>query len=435
MTKVEIEYDYSGVDRVVGIPTTGQLITFQKQMAKVQTSYKCNIAEARDHGWSWIMCTQAQWILKRGITAQVPVPTDPGPYTGDTNILNAAHKQVLKLYEEYEEHKRNTNKAIQACFDEDLFIELETDGLLLGVSPHEVYQHMWTNFILTVDKDREILHARELLKVDYDPDRIVQHYYKAINEARELLTGLRETVTDAEVMRNAYATFEKNIDLKDACREWNRGTLTTWEEMRKHFSKEIQMNKTDPAIMKRTELANAVLAQSKEDEDAQRQASEVLVLQTQKIQELEARIEQQQLANSATNMVPGRIPTSISTGSSNGSIAGGSSATSTVTKEEMMQMFSQFTQNIKQGEGKAEPSKGNKKKNKFGTEYIRNDLGNGNRSKRRYPDSTNYCPSCGYDIKPTHTPSTCTNRKDCHNEAATLTNKMGGVTTNCHFVT
>ena len=39
MTKVEIEYDYSGVDRVVGIPTTGQLITFQKQMAKVQTSY------------------------------------------------------------------------------------------------------------------------------------------------------------------------------------------------------------------------------------------------------------------------------------------------------------------------------------------------------------------------------------------------------------
>ena len=94
--------------------------------------------------------------------------------------------------------------------------------------------------------------------------------------------------------------------------------------MRKHFSKEIQMNKTDPAIMKRTELANAVLAQSKEDEDAQRQAMEVLVLQTQKIQELEARIEQQQLANSATNMVPGRIPTSISTGSNNGSIAGGS---------------------------------------------------------------------------------------------------------------
>ena len=69
MTKVEIEYDYSGVDQVVGIPTTGQLIIFQKQMAKVQASYKYSIAEARDHGWLWIMCTTAQWLLKRGITA------------------------------------------------------------------------------------------------------------------------------------------------------------------------------------------------------------------------------------------------------------------------------------------------------------------------------------------------------------------------------
>ena len=91
MTKIEIEYDISGVDRVVGIPTTGQLIIFQKQMAKVQTSYKCNIAEAKDHGWAWIMCTLPQWLLKKGITAQVPVPDDPGPYTGDTNILHAAH--------------------------------------------------------------------------------------------------------------------------------------------------------------------------------------------------------------------------------------------------------------------------------------------------------------------------------------------------------
>ena len=142
MTKVEIEYDYSGVDQVVGIPSTGQLIVFQKQMAKVQASYKCNIAEAKDHGCSWIMCTAAQWSLKRGVTAQVPVPADPGLYQGNTNSLYAAYKQKLKLYEEYEEHKRNTNKAIQACFNEDLFVKLETDGLLLGITLIDVYQHM-----------------------------------------------------------------------------------------------------------------------------------------------------------------------------------------------------------------------------------------------------------------------------------------------------
>ena len=183
MTKVAIEYDYSGVDRIVGVPSTGQLIVFQKQLAKIQTSYKCNVPEAKDHGWSWIMCTSQQWILKRGITSQVTAPADPGQYTGNTNSLKSAYKQKLKVYEEFEEHKRNANKVIQACFDEDLLINLETDGMLLGVTPMQVYQHMWDNFLLKVDKDREILKTKESLKVEYDPDRIVQHYYKNISES------------------------------------------------------------------------------------------------------------------------------------------------------------------------------------------------------------------------------------------------------------
>ena len=116
MTKVAIEYDYSGVDRIVGVPSTGQLIVFQKQLAKIQTSYKCNVPEAKDHGWSWIMCTPQQWILKRGITSQVTAPADPGQYTGNTNSLKSAYKHKLKLYEEFEEHKRNANKVIQAYF-------------------------------------------------------------------------------------------------------------------------------------------------------------------------------------------------------------------------------------------------------------------------------------------------------------------------------
>ena len=112
MTKVKIEYDYLGVNRVVGKPFTGQLTVFRKQMAKIQTSYKCNIWEAKDHGWSWIMCTTSQWILKRGITDQVTAPTDPVLYNGNTNSFKSAYKQKLKLYEEYKEHKQNTNKAI-----------------------------------------------------------------------------------------------------------------------------------------------------------------------------------------------------------------------------------------------------------------------------------------------------------------------------------
>ena len=177
--------------------------------------------------------------------------------------------------------------------------------------------------------------------------------------------------------------------------------------------------------MQRTELANVALSQTKENKT------------TQKLQALEEKLEQQ-LANIATNSgssTPRQIPVTIDTSTSGGS------TTSTVTKEEMMQMFTKSIQNLQQGQHTEINPKGTNvpekktKKNKFETNEIPNDLGEGQRSKRRYPDSTNYCPSCGYDIKPTHTSVTCTNQKSFHNKAATIDNCMGGVSTNCHFIT
>ena len=113
----------------------------------------------------------------------------------------------------------------------------------------EVYKHIWDNFLLPVDKDQGILKAKELLKIDYSPYCIIQHYYKAINDARLLLTAFGKTVTDKKVKRNAYSIFEKLIGLEKACQEWNRNNTTSWEEMKKHFSKKIQLNVTDPSVM------------------------------------------------------------------------------------------------------------------------------------------------------------------------------------------
>ena len=94
----------------------------------------------------------------------------------------------------------------------------------------QIYQHMWSNFLLKVDKDQEILETKKLLKVEYDLDLIVQYYYKQVSETRLLLTALRETVTDAEVMQNEYTKFEKHINLKEVYLDWNRRTGTTWEK-------------------------------------------------------------------------------------------------------------------------------------------------------------------------------------------------------------
>ena len=92
---------------------------------------------------------------------------------------------------------------------------------------------MRNNFLLKVNKDQEILKTKELLKVELGPDRIVQHYYKQISEVRLLLTAFGETVTDEGVKQNTYATFEKHINLKEACQNWNRSTASSWDETKK----------------------------------------------------------------------------------------------------------------------------------------------------------------------------------------------------------
>ena len=77
------DYDLSGIDRITQTPTVGELLTFQQQVNPIQTSYKCKITEVRNQGWSRLMCSKAQWTLKRNIPATVVPPVHPGPYTGN----------------------------------------------------------------------------------------------------------------------------------------------------------------------------------------------------------------------------------------------------------------------------------------------------------------------------------------------------------------
>ena len=128
-------------------------------------------------------------------------------------------------------------------------------------------------------------------------------------------------------------------------------------------------------------------------------ANESVFIQTiQKLQALEAKLEQQ-LANITTSSgssIPWQIPATIDINT-----CSGSSTPSTIMKEKMMQMCAKFTQNLQQGQCTVINPTGTKvtgkekKKRKLGTNYIPNNLGGEQQSKRRYPESTSYCPPCG----------------------------------------
>ena len=82
------------------------------------------------------------------------------------------------------------------------------------------------------------------------------------------LAALGDPVTNVEMMRCAFETFEEQADLKDTCLEWDRqAAAPTWARLMTHFSIEFQRNRTDLSKIKRQSKANAVLIQVEQEQE------------------------------------------------------------------------------------------------------------------------------------------------------------------------
>ena len=127
------------------------------------------------------------------------------------------------------------------------------------------------------------------LKVVYNPNDIVQVYYKKIQTSKLTLAALVDPVTNVEMMRHAFGTFEVHMQvyLKEACRNLERQMVApTWARMMTHFSIEIQWNQTNLSKMKRQGKANAVLQQVEQ----QHLQTECMVAQTESVQRLQEQL-------------------------------------------------------------------------------------------------------------------------------------------------
>ena len=122
-------------------------------------------------------------------------------------------------------------------------MNLEIDDEVIGFTPIKIYEHIKINFLLPRDVSREITKTRQDLRVAYNPDEIVQIYYKKLNTATLTIAALGDPVVDVEIMRYLFETFELQSDLKEACRDWDRQPLqplATWTLMKSHFGIKIR---------------------------------------------------------------------------------------------------------------------------------------------------------------------------------------------------
>jgi ribonucleotide reductase beta subunit family protein with ferritin-like domain len=76
-------------------------------------------------------------------------------------------------------------------------------------------------------------------------------YYKSVQDARNTLESLIETIDEATLIRHGLNQFKEHIDLKADIKAWKELTRTekTWKKFRSLFTKAINENKSDTGTL------------------------------------------------------------------------------------------------------------------------------------------------------------------------------------------
>jgi hypothetical protein len=421
-----IDYDLSTLDKVTQ-PTIGNLLKAQNQIAAILSDYPCEAPESGAYAHAFLIYTDAVWLTKDGITAAVVI-NKPPPFTGTTYAARYAYDDNLKQYEEMIKHRKGTIRMIKYIFPEPVFLDLCDDqGQLVGKTPQEIMQHLQDSFCDEEEAEEEILKQYKIMNVKYDPSALVQVYFKALQDARTILVSLQETVADKVLIRQGIDQFNKHMDLNDAVDEWKNKNAPnkTWKIFKTHFSKAVTKNQKRGGTLREIGIANQVQAQVDTNRDNTETVAQFQIEQAQTIEALTARLAS--LEGTKGHAYSAQVPPVI---------------TPPTTSDEMSQLTTMLhaymTAQEKPADGGTSGNNSRTQKGKSPRQQWSindNDLPNGQRSKRRHPDSNAYCFSCGYDLPPKHDSKTCKWKKEGHKDNATLQNKMGGSERNCfHYM-
>ena len=305
---------------------------------------------------------------------------------------------------------------------------MEDETGALNADPREAWQYLWDTLTTRDQKETAIIEAQALLRTKYDPDKPITATFKILQNAKHLLQRMKPPLTDKDLIRNFVYSLGKHGDYSRGIREWNKKckensnkdppVTNTWKKCKIHFTKYRVELENDPSTKKALNIANTVTEQVQQNAADTKVAAQAALENDQTIALLKAEI------------------AALKVGKENNKNAA-NQVTTTDPQVEMMKILMQTMNtcitNNKNGTG------GGRKGGKNGRDVSNiplhkrpNDLGDGKRSFKRYPDTHGYCWSCGYDV---HLKHKCgpRSRKLGHKNKATVTNLMGGSERNMHL--
>jgi hypothetical protein len=174
----------------------------------------CADPETKDHGQSYLVWEDADWLKKRQVTALIVPPPNPGVYGGTTHNALEVHRTANLAFKRYKEAQAAAKKMIMHAFKEHHFLELQDDnGDVIGFTACELFAHLIDQYVQPEDIADQVTELHNQLEQAYDPTEEPQVYYKALQDAKLTLESLNQTIDEATLIRHGMNQFKGHMDL------------------------------------------------------------------------------------------------------------------------------------------------------------------------------------------------------------------------------
>ena len=382
-------FPYPTIHKVPGRPNYDTI-------AAVHTKLKANAASVHStlgggaHGLLGLALQPGTYTV---LTGQMFIPPqNPGPSANIPAGLTGPqiservreHEAQLKIWKQYNQVEQALKQQLISVFDDIYLTSISNRHTgFASLSLLQMLQFLYDTYGDITPSELEDNDDR--MRLPYDPTQPMETLYNQIEQAVDIAEAGQQPYTNKQVLTRAYNLILQTGLFTDPCREWRHKLPAdkTWNNFKIHFAKAHKELRQQQDTAHRTGMhaTNAVITAIQNDA-------------SQAIQELtNATLEDRRQVTELINA-------------------------NQTTQNEVQQL--KTTMQILQAQ--------------LTTLMATMQMNPNNNVRRRERDtsSTWYCWTHGRTMNPKHTSKTCLHRKEGHQEEATLENKMGGSTKQCH---
>jgi hypothetical protein len=148
MTAKAEEIDLTDITRNNSQPTLISITKARREISRQLQSMVCADPATKDHGQSYLVWEEADWLKKRQVTAPITPPPNPGVYSGTTHLALEVHKTAILAHKRYKEAEAAAKKMLMHAFKEHHFLELQDDnGDVIGYTARDLFEHLIDQYV------------------------------------------------------------------------------------------------------------------------------------------------------------------------------------------------------------------------------------------------------------------------------------------------